>query len=296
MSEGFKTVVGVWPPPSHGKPEKRACLVMIAGDQIGRTFYIDKAETLIGRDGQYDLSINDPRMSRSHARIIKQGRDGIRIKDLGSTNGTFVNSRRVRDFKLGDGDKITVGSTVFKFIHKDELEAEFHDEIYRLASRDGLTGTYNKKYFKELCEKEIQKRLREKKPLTLCLFDIDHFKKINDVHGHPAGDHVLGEIAKLVKSCLRKDDLFARYGGDEFCIFMPDTGAGEALDLVEKIRKHAAGKNFSFETGEIAATISMGIYTYVHGEGASPTLDALMKKADKKLYVAKAGGRNQVAQ
>lgn len=294
MFGGNKTVVAVWPPPGEGEAEKRACLVMIVGDQIGRPFYIDKAETLIGRGGEYDLSLEDPLVSRTHASIVKQDHDIIRIKDLGSTNGTLVNSQRVREAQLGDGDRITIGTSVFKFVHKDHLEAGFHDEIYRLASQDGLTGLYNRKCFEELCEKEIRGGVRRKIPMSLCIFDIDHFKEINDIHGHPAGDHILVEIAGRIRSRLSKGDVFGRYGGDEFCLFLPDTNAREAFEKAESIRKLIAGNGFSHEEAKINVTISMGIYT--HSGNRYLTVDEFIEKADKKLYESKAGGRNRVAQ
>ncbi len=294
MFGGNKTVVGVWPLPAESEPEKRACLVMIVGDQIGRPYYIDEPETFIGRGGEFDLSLEDPQVSRTHASIVKQDHDVIRIKDLGSTNGTFVNSQRVREAQLEDGDRITIGSTVFKFVHKDHLEVGFHDEIYRLATQDRLTGSYNRRCFEEICEKEIRGGVRRKIPLSLCIFDIDHFKAINDTHGHPAGDHILVEIAGSIKSRLGKDDVFARYGGDEFCIFLPDTNHGEAFQKADKIRKLIAGMDFSHGAGKINATISMGIHT--HNGKRYLSVDEFIEKADKKLYESKANGRNRVSQ
>ena len=164
--------------------------------------------------------------------------------------------------------------------------------MYESALRDGLTKAFNKKYFTDRLESELTFALRHESPLALVMFDIDHFKKVNDTHGHQAGDLVLSEISTLLTGALRAEDVFARYGGEEFAVICRGTDLSQAQIVGERMRKAVEGHRFDFEGTHIPVTISVGIA----GLPDPAVKDAadLVSRADKALYQSKHGGRNRV--
>jgi len=149
----------------------------------------------------------------------------------------------------------------------------------------------NKRYFLEYLEREMGRCHRYSRPLTLMIFDIDHFKKINDVHGHLAGDYVLRELAQTIKRLVRKEQCFARYGGEEFAVVIPEDGGDKARIFAEKIRRTLEDKQFAFENQVIPVTVSIGV-----ADMTAEMVDPLqfIKIADANLYKAKKAGRNRV--
>jgi diguanylate cyclase (GGDEF)-like protein len=160
-----------------------------------------------------------------------------------------------------------------------------------MAIVDGLTQIYNKRYFLEFIDREMSRCQRYNRPLTLVMFDIDHFKKINDEFGHLAGDYVLKKLAGSIQSKnIRKEECFARYGGEEFAIVLPDTPKHNGAILAEKIRAMVQATRYEFEGNPIPVTISMGVSEMQKGD----VVDAFIQRADDKLYEGKQGGRNRV--
>src|SRR5262249_6513539 len=155
-------------------------------------------ELVIGRSSTAGLQLDMDNVSRSHASVARTPLGWV-IKDLGSTNGTFVNDVPAREHILRDGDQIRIGRAMLKFLTSGNVEAQYHEEIYRLMTLDGLTQVHNKRFFHEALEREFQRSMRYGNKLTLVVFDIDHFKKVNDTHGHLAGDEVLRRVGGLVK-------------------------------------------------------------------------------------------------
>src|SRR3954462_7350081 len=203
--------------PSGGKRD-RAYLVVLAGSRVGEMYRIDTEKTVIGRGQKAQIRLLDDGISREHA-LLLQEKDRVVLQDLGSTNGTYCNGLKVDKKELADGDKILVGSTtILKFTYHDNLDEIFQKQMYESALRDGLTKAFNKRYFTDRLESEFTFSTRHMTPLTLVLFDIDHFKSVNDTFGHPAGDHVLTELSNMMAASLRAEDIFARYGGEEFAI------------------------------------------------------------------------------
>jgi two-component system cell cycle response regulator len=192
---------------------------------------------------------------------------------------------------LRDGDLIKIGRTIFKFLTGGNIENAYHEEIYRLTTIDGLTQISNKRYFMETLEREIARGHRYQRSLSLVMFDLDHFKNINDTYGHLAGDYVLKQLASAVKLKIRREDLFARYGGEEFAIVLPEIALPTAMTFAEKIRQLVERHEFRFEKTAINVTISIGVGSTDERETKSETL---IKRADEFLYAAKAAGRNQV--
>jgi diguanylate cyclase (GGDEF)-like protein len=270
----------------------RAYLIVLAGNNVGEMYKITKSETIIGRGSQADIHVVDDGISRRHAMIIHRG-DEISVKDLGSTNGTFCNGQRVTEQALSDGDKIQVGSTtILKFTFHDSLDESFQRQMYESALRDGLTKIFNKKYFQDRLESEFAYSVRHQSPLSLVMFDIDHFKQINDTHGHLAGDAVLVTLANAVTQTIRQEDVFARYGGEEFVVICRGVDLQGATLFGERVRRMVQSQAFLYQTTEIKVTISVGVATVpdvgMHGPAE------LVALADDALYEAKRGGRNRV--
>jgi two-component system, cell cycle response regulator len=278
--------------PTGGVKRDRAYLVVLAGASVGEMYKIDHDKTVIGRGQKAEVRLLDDGISREHAQVVVEG-NKIYLQDLGSTNGTFCNGLKVDRRELADGDKILVGSTtILKFTYHDNLDEIFQKQMYESALRDGLTKAFNKKYFTDRLESELTFALRHQSPLVLVMFDIDHFKKVNDTHGHQAGDLVLSEISTLLTAALRAEDVFARYGGEEFAVICRGTDVAQAQVVGERMRKAVEKHRFVHEGTHIPITISIGIAAL-----PDPTVkDAtdLVSRADKALYQSKHGGRNRV--
>jgi diguanylate cyclase (GGDEF)-like protein len=269
---------------------KEACLVVIYGLDLGKKFNLDQASIVIGRSSKADIQIDQEAVSRNHCRLINTGK-AIMLRDLGSTNGTYVNDELVDEYVLRDGDLIKIGRCIFKFLSGNNIENAYHEEIYRLTTIDGLTQIFNKRYFVETLEREIGRAQRYRRDLSLIMFDIDHFKKINDSYGHLAGDHVLKQLASVIKGRIRREDILSRYGGEEFAIILPEIDAANALAFADKIRKLVEKAGFRFEETDIPVTISVGV-TSITPEVKEP--HDFIRLADTNLYEAKAQGRNRV--
>src|SRR6185436_1818600 len=187
-----------------------------------------------GRGQKAHIRLFDDGISREHAQILIEGNQII-LQDLGSTNGTFCNGLKVDRRELVDGDKILVGSTtILKFTYHDNLDEMFQRQMYESALRDGLTKAFNKKYFTDRLESEYTYSIRHGSPVALILFDLDHFKQVNDTYGHPAGDMVLADLSTLMVTSLRAEDVFARYGGEEFAVICRGSDLAQAQIVGER--------------------------------------------------------------
>ncbi|RMG93925.1 MAG: diguanylate cyclase [Deltaproteobacteria bacterium] len=275
---------------SHPRKRRDACVVVIYGPELGRKFNIEGRQLTIGRGTHNDICISQDSVSRNHA-VLEVDGEGVKIRDLGSTNGVYVNDIKVHEIYLKDGDIIKIGRSILKFLTGDNIESSYHEEIYRLSTVDGLTQIFNKRYFLETLERELSRARRYDRPLALVMFDIDHFKQCNDTYGHRAGDYVLKELANLVHDRARKVDVVARYGGEEFAIILPEIDTAGAARLAEKLRRLVEEHTFEFEGVKIPVTISVGV-AELGPEIANA--DDLIKLADSRLYQAKEGGRNRV--
>ena len=278
--------------PGPLRPAPRsACVVVIHGEGLGRRADIDQAPVLVGRSQEADLVIVHRSVSREHCRIWREG-NGYRIRDLGATNTTRLNENRIeRDMSLADGDQVTVGESILKFISQDSVEARYHEEIYQLATQDALTDLINRRHFIELADNEIARAIRHGRPLSLCILDVDLFKPVNDRYGHISGDEVLRQIADLLRKHARNDDIAARIGGEEFALLVPECDAAAARVFAERLRETVAATVFSPGGEPQHITISIGIAALAKGRD---TRSALMAAADTALYRAKSEGRNRV--
>ncbi len=273
-------------------PEKEACLIMIEGDFLGEVYVLSKQVTVIGRTDDVDIMLPDVDVSRHHAMLSRQSRE-YSISDLGSTNGTRVNTEPLTESTiLQDGDKIHISGTTLKFTFQDADDTEYLRQLRLLAIKDGLTRIYNRRYFMETIKKEFSYSARTHSELGLIIFDIDHFKICNDQYGHPAGDFILKNIAALVETEARNYDIFARYGGEEFVFLLRDADQHAAIALAERIREMVASHTFKYDGNNLQISISLGVATY---DGISSMNDdqELISTADRYLYMAKNAGRNR---
>ena len=267
-----------------------ACIVQIYGGEIGKRVAFDTDEITIGRDDDNTIVVELSTVSRHHARLLQMART-YHVEDLDSTNGSFINGDRVTSLReLRSGDLLKVGGAVFKFIEGGNIEALYHEEIYRLTIIDGLTQIPNKRHLMDFLDRELARSRRHQRPLHLAMLDVDHFKKVNDEMGHVAGDTVLRGIAQILQSEVRRDELAARFGGEEFTIVLPETDLAGAIAFCERVRETVASHTFRDNDREINVTVSMGL------AGVEPEFDSdqFIAAADRRLYSAKASGRNCV--
>ncbi|NBX91731.1 MAG: GGDEF domain-containing protein [Proteobacteria bacterium] len=269
-------------------------LVVISGKPLGKSFYLTKERIVLGRDLAADINIGETAISRKHTEFYLSP-SGVQVRDLGSTNGTFVNDVKIEKDtyqNLNDGDLVRCGGTLLKFLKEGKIENIHYGKMYDLATLDDLTQTFNKKAILDILGEEFARSIARSTPFTLVMFDIDHFKQTNDNFGHLAGDYVLKEVCHLIKTKLiRGKDSLGRYGGEEFALLLPDTPLQIAVDIAERIRSTIEKTSFRFDNRTIPVTISLGVSsrdstTKSHGD--------LLASADKALYDAKNQGRNRV--
>lgn len=287
-----KTIIRPKPPDSARKGGERIpCLVVMEGTFVGEVYRIERESVVIGRSDEADIILTDEGISRQHAQIDKH-ENSYAITDLGSTNGIFVNGMPTRQAALRDGDKILLGDVLLGFSFQDAIDVSYQESLRSLAVRDALTGLFNRRYLLEMMGRELSYATRLRQPLSVVMFDIDHFKKINDTFGHAAGDFVLKTLAKNLSEGLRGYDVFARYGGEEFVTLLRGTALDNALIFAERIRKRTESLAVEHEGKRIPVTISVGVSALNPDQAQSP--EALIKEADRHLYEAKRRGRNRV--
>ncbi len=261
---------------------------------LGSSFSISPNATMtIGRSSDAEVGFPEVmEVSRRHARI-RRGEEATIIEDLGSRNGTWINGARLDGpRRLISGDIIEVQVVKLKFIEGDDLEQGYHEALYHLTVMDDLTGIFNRRRYDAEVERDFARSRRHHTPLSLIVFDVDDFKTINDDHGHPAGDAVLQQIARLVESHVRREEVFARAGGDEFLILCPDVPLSGASVLAEKLRALIAQHPFRFADQTFAVTCSFGVASLTAEMNAS---EELYVHADRLLYRSKDEGRNRVS-
>ncbi len=269
--------------------QQQALLLVLSGPRLGNRTVLSDSRIEIGRGSNAGLVLDADSVSRRHATIEPNG-DGHRLTDLGSTNGTYVNGLRVKEHELKDGDRVQIGKALLKYLAGGNIESAYHEEVQRLMSFDALTGVHNKRYFEENLRVAVS--TAQGSPVSLIVLDIDHFKKVNDTHGHMAGDAVLCATALVVKATAAPEYLFARVGGEEFAVLCPNTSLARAKLCAEKIRQAVAGNLPTFEERSLPVTVSLGLAEFEPGSDEEP--EALYGRADEMLYKAKDSGRNRV--
>jgi two-component system cell cycle response regulator len=271
-----------------------ACLVVIHAPvqaDLGRRYVLDKDVTTIGRGRDNDIVLPSDCVSRRHGRLERRA-GALHVIDLQSTNGTFVNDEtsRVEDRALARGDQLKIGDTIFKYLSGSDIEVQYHEIIFRMAVTDGLTNLANRKQLDTMLGEEIPRARRHGRDLSVLMLDIDHFKAINDTHGHLTGDSVLRGLASILSKRLRPNDRLGRYGGEEFCAILPETSTRSAAHIAEELRALVEAHAFVAEDRKVRVTISIGVGTLREGMEVAD----LYRSADDMLYKAKRSGRNRV--
>src|SRR3989475_4177300 len=219
-----------------------ASLVVLRGAEIGRDFRLRRAHMILGRGAEADIRILDGLTSREPALTELEWDEGRRsgrlaLTDLGSTNGTLVNNRPAERIELKEGDKIQVGGTLLKFVLLDDIEVRYHEEVRNRITYDRLTGLLTKESLDLALEMDLKRCRRYGLPMAVLMMDLDHFKSVNDTHGHLVGSHVLSEVGRLIRESLRDDDVSARYGGEEFIAYLSERTGLEARQAAERVRR-----------------------------------------------------------
>lgn len=287
------------PPPQPDRPS--AALLALSGPLLGEVFSLCEP-VILGRGDDADVRIPAEGVSRRHARLLPR-RGGWLLEDLGSRNGTWVNRRLIDRVSLQVGDQIRLGATtVLKFCRPDPLERDFRRQLHDSALCDALTGMFNKRYFLERLRQELAYAARHRCPLSLLMLDIDHFKAVNDRHGHITGDRALCAIGEAVRATMRGEDVLCRYGGEEFALLCRGVTLLGAQIFAERVRRTVAEIVLFAATADerVPLTVSIGVTQLperlLREEAVRPGQGAerLIALADRALYAAKEAGRNCV--
>jgi two-component system, cell cycle response regulator len=302
--------VGEWDEDTHTEAEAlpevaattsrdRAYLIVLAGAAVGEMYKVPRTEAKIGRGQGCEIRLPDDGVSRNHARLMTEG-DRILLDDLDSRNGTFLNGKKVTSMvALADGDKIQIGrTTILKFSYHDALEESFHEQMYESALRDALTRLFNKRYFLDRLDGELRFARRHHTTVAVLMADVDHFKLVNDTHGHLAGDAVLANISSIIQRAVRNEDVVARFGGEEIAIILRQIPIEAAMHLAERLRRLVEAATTICGEGDkrvnVKVTMSIGVAAFPHDDIES--VPGLIGAADAALYRAKHAGRNRVHQ
>ena len=253
-----KTVVTVISKIGDRRPKADACLVVIYGQQLGAKHGLKAGEMIVGRSSQAQLQIDHESVSRRHARIVLT-ESGVLLADLGSTNGTYVNDEPITERTLAHGDLLKVGRTILKYLSTDNIEAAYHEEIHRLTTIDGLTRCFNARYVREALIREVSRATRYSRPLSVLMFDVDDFARINEEYGHLAGDAILAQLGKRLGRRVRREDILARTAGGEFALVTPEVDKKGAVHLGERVLRIIGETAFGFDDVQIPVTLSIGI-------------------------------------
>jgi two-component system cell cycle response regulator len=272
----------------------RALLTMLSGLNAGQVYTLDQNETTLGRAKDAHVRIDDPGISRVHARVVRTQEGRFFVEDLRSTNGVFVNGAKIERVELGTADRIQIGpNVVLRFALLDSEEEALARQLYESSTKDALTRTFNRKYLIERLASEIAYALRHETKLSVILFDLDHFKTVNDSHGHHAGDVVLRIVAAQVQRLIRAEDVLARYGGEEFVVVVRGITHANVALFAERIRKSVGDLVIPLGDLRLGASVSLGVASLT--DCAEVSVEGLLQVADERLYKAKVSGRNKVA-
>lgn len=277
-----------------GQAPPSVVLLVGPAHSVGRQWPIEDSDRIIGRSPNAHIYVDDRSVSKSHAKLVLGGGD-VSIIDLESTNKTIVNGKTIQALvpvRLSNNDQIKTGNVIFKFLERGNVETVGFAQTYDRTQRDPLTGIANRAGVNLKGPESFKRSDLLGIPLSIIAFDIDFFKKVNDTHGHLAGDYILIEIASIISNKLiRENDFFARTGGEEFCLLLLGSTLKVASEVAERIRATIQNHKFVFEGTEIPITVSSGVSVKTEGD---TDWEQTFDRADKALYVSKNAGRNRV--
>jgi two-component system cell cycle response regulator len=275
--------------------KRRALLTVVSGPGTGRVFSVREDQTVLGRGKETHVRLEDPGASREHARIVVTEDGRYLVEDMHSTNGTFVDGRRIERVQLQSGDRINVGpNVVVSFSILDAQAQRITEQIYESSVRDALTRAFNRRYLIDRLASEMAYVKRHGSHLGLVMFDLDFFKRVNDTRGHLAGDEVLREVSALVQRLIRAEDVFARYGGEEFVVLARGIEHTNVEKFAERLRSAIERLEIQGKPDPLHVTVSVGVASVHQLAADTRSSEALLRLADERLYEAKEGGRNRV--
>ena len=279
-------------PTSQPAQRDRAMLLRMDGVGAGQVVSIAQTPFTMGRHANNKLPIDDDSISRFHARFVTEN-GAYFVEDLGSRNGTFIQGKRVVRAEIKDDDWVQLGARVaFRFALTDSRQEGLLRKLYESSTRDALTGAYNRRHFDDRLRAEIAFAVRHATDCALILLDLDHFKRVNDTYGHPAGDEILRHLGAIAQRALRTEDVFARFGGEEFAVIVRGASTRGAGRLAERLREALQQQNAVHDGQEVPVTLSAGCAAL--SCCATPTPEEVVAVADRRLYAAKQAGRNRV--
>jgi diguanylate cyclase (GGDEF)-like protein len=280
-------------PPSPGRA--RATLLVLTGTEAGQLVVVERAGLVLGRAADADLVVEDPSVSSHHARVVQASQGGYRVEDLRSTNGTFVNGRRVDVSPLKTSDRLQLGPHFgLRFAITDELEASLHRRLYDSSIEDPLTHVFNRRYLDERLVAEVARAVLTNTHAAVLMVDVDGLKQVNDCFGHMAGDRALCMVAAGIVDGVRARDCVARFGGDEFVVIASGADGDEAARLAERVRRSVGALPLGARGESVRITVSVGAATLCEVTPAEDPTAALLELADQRMYMAKTSGRNRV--
>jgi len=297
MLESVETVMASVGQEDANLADERPHLIVLRGPSLGDCFALEGDALVVGSDPfRADVVVRDVEVSPRHARIRREpSSGGYVIRDLGPGREIVVNDEVLEgEHQLSDGDRITLGDSVLEFSHGDPIRADFHDALHHLISRDHLTGLLVKNRFDEEFEHYLEAMIAEGRPLSVLMADIDNLKRINDAHGHLLGEHVVGEVGRIIGELHEEEGRQAtRFGGDEYQTILPGLSKKEALKVAEEIRRRVEEHAFEHDGVSPHPTLSLGVATCPED---GRTRAALTRAADEALYRAKRLGGNAVCE
>ncbi len=271
---------------------RQAILMVVSGRLVGQMFRIDGSLTDIGRDGDCGICLPQENVSRRHARLERDEHNNVLLRDLDSTNGTYVDGVRITRHLLRDGDKVQIGdATILKFSYQDSIEDAIEFREYERAIRDGLTGVYNKMHFMAKLREEFAYAVRRQEPVSVMMLAVDGFRDLLEVFGAEAGDTVLQRLAEVVSRHLRDGDVLARYVREKFTVLQRNQDLRRARLAAERVRRAVQTFQFVWNDQRIPVAVSLGVAAFSEGNFRAPR--ELLDEADDLLYDARRGGGNR---
>jgi diguanylate cyclase (GGDEF)-like protein len=270
----------------------RGVLVRVDGPSNGQVHSLETPELVIGRSPTADFRLTDEGVSRRHA-LLMHTRGHYFVQDLNSSNGTFLEGRRVKRAPLMEGDLVQFGPHAsFRFCMMDTKQERAMMRLYEETTADALTRVYNRRFIDKRFDEELAYALRHRSELSVVMLDVDYFKSVNDRHGHSAGDIVLRHIAEVITDQLRTEDVLARYGGEEFLVLLRGIPHHGAASVAERVR--VAVQNAQIQIGRVALRVTVSAGCASLSSCSSNAKEDLLAQVDERLYRAKHQGRNQV--
>jgi two-component system cell cycle response regulator len=309
------------------RASRDACLVQVypSDSSVGTRYRLGESPVVLGRDHECGIRVEDHSVSRRHARVERVGEEYL-VSDLGSTNGTSINEMPADRTPLIDGTLLRVGNCLFRFLAGNDVEAQYHEELYQVAIRDFLTDLPNGRALLEFLGRELARSRRHARPLAMVLIEVDRLPSIVESLGSLAGDLTLRQVATCLKSEVERDDLLARYSAEIFALVLVEAPHDSAVATAERLRRIVEGRSFTYEgrnyvvtrnsphgresgpsgldaftrTGRMRnswkshypVTVSMGVATTPGGASLEPR--DLIRQAEEALEMAKQRGRNTI--